>query len=1145
MIKLKTKLLAYPITVPITKYPFVTIEEANSYYATFLKISQDEQTGVITLSLLSKDNTILDTQTLDLPTEKVLTGVSFDESNYTLTFTLLDGSTITCDISSIKNSIENNFNTLNDTIKEETTNRINADSQLQNDLTSLINEKVSDLTTQLNEEVERATTKETAIETNLNSFIDSTNTNIDTINTTLKSQNTRISTLESANYVYDGDKESFISDFYLGNLSNGNYISNNNYISVLTRNTENTDEFLKFNYYLEAGEHNIIYEDNTILATFSVEESGYYNIYFRPDGSQEWGGNKYYIQQVPQSNKLTRSVLSSTYFVRGTFNNWGNPDTMPMYETDTEAIYWGTYFTAGTEFKICDSETNSWYPENNWVVNNSRFIDITFNKNSKSITVSNSALAPYYIDKVSQGFRAIIHLSTAIIYDITGITKYTTDNGGNRIVQQLQDIAFTSSYDDLINKPSIYTKTEVDTQIDNLKETKVDKVQGKGLSTNDLTNELKSNYDKAFNEAHTHNNKPVLDNLVQSVIDYSHTHLNKSILDGTTASFTEEQATKLSNISNNASNVAKSEINGNILIDSVETQVYNDSAIWTNFDDYYTQTQVDSLLDTKANIIHTHTVSQITDFPSNVSYFSNDAGYLTATNIEGKLDTDTFTTYINDTAPTTYVAIADFKTNYLDANNVAYKTDLSSFITNDVDSLVNYYTKSVIDSKLSNLTNFHFEKVDELPQTGGENVIYLVPNSSSTTGNVYDEYYWDSVSNSFETLGSTAIDLSNYYTKTEVDNNYYTKSNIDSKLEDYASLNDSNSFTQIQSFDGSLGINIGTVHLTQTNLQALETQAEKIPSIESKFDTSGAALKAVSDKNGNDITTTYALKSEIPSTYQLPIASTEILGGIKVGSGLSINSETGVLSATGGGVADSVDWANVVSKPFNSLSAEDFTVTTNTLNIATTKWATIAWVQSQNYLTEHQSLNNYYTKEETNSLLNGKLNTSDYTPITVTSTSVSDGTNTFNQYVLPSDVVIDENYVHTDNNFTTTLLNKLNGIENNAQVNVQSNWNETSEDSDAFILNKPTLGILASKDSLVATDIPNLDASKIVSGTFSDDRISSASTWNNKQDKLSTQTQYTAVGNTTKTLKITTNNLGQVTNIEEVDIPLPQIIDLR
>ena len=60
---------------------------------------------------------------------------------------------------------------------------------------------------------------------------------------------------------------------------------------------------------------------------------------------------------------------------------------------------------------------------------------------------------------------------------------------------------------------------------------------------------------------------------------------------------------------------------------------------------------------------------------------------------------------------------------------------------------------------------------------------------------------------------------------------------------------------------------------------------------------------------------TYAKKSEIPEEYTLPIATAEALGGIKVGAGLSINPATGVLSATGGGTADSVDWANITSKP--------------------------------------------------------------------------------------------------------------------------------------------------------------------------------------------------------------------------------------
>lgn len=47
--------------------------------------------------------------------------------------------------------------------------------------------------------------------------------------------------------------------------------------------------------------------------------------------------------------------------------------------------------------------------------------------------------------------------------------------------------------------------------------------------------------------------------------------------------------------------------------------------------------------------------------------------------------------------------------------------------------------------------------------------------------------------------------------------------------------------------------------------------------------------------------------------YTLPTASADTLGGVKVGAGLKIND--GVLSATGGGTADSVDWSNVQNKP--------------------------------------------------------------------------------------------------------------------------------------------------------------------------------------------------------------------------------------
>lgn len=56
-----------------------------------------------------------------------------------------------------------------------------------------------------------------------------------------------------------------------------------------------------------------------------------------------------------------------------------------------------------------------------------------------------------------------------------------------------------------------------------------------------------------------------------------------------------------------------------------------------------------------------------------------------------------------------------------------------------------------------------------------------------------------------------------------------------------------------------------------------------------------------------------------------------------------------------------------------------------------------------------------------------------------------------------SNFVQDGQYVHTDNNFTSAEKSKLADVEVGAEKNVQSNWNETSTTSDAYIQNKPSI----------------------------------------------------------------------------------------
>lgn len=66
----------------------------------------------------------------------------------------------------------------------------------------------------------------------------------------------------------------------------------------------------------------------------------------------------------------------------------------------------------------------------------------------------------------------------------------------------------------------------------------------------------------------------------------------------------------------------------------------------------------------------------------------------------------------------------------------------------------------------------------------------------------------------------------------------------------------------------------------------------------------------------NDYTNEEKAKLQGLNNYTLPKASTDTLGGIKVGAGLSITGE-GILSATGGGTADAINWENVVGRPTN------------------------------------------------------------------------------------------------------------------------------------------------------------------------------------------------------------------------------------
>lgn len=74
-------------------------------------------------------------------------------------------------------------------------------------------------------------------------------------------------------------------------------------------------------------------------------------------------------------------------------------------------------------------------------------------------------------------------------------------------------------------------------------------------------------------------------------------------------------------------------------------------------------------------------------------------------------------------------------------------------------------TKKYVDDALGNITGVKFEIVESLPETGVAGTIYLVAHTHGEK-DIYDEYIW--VTDKFEKIGNTDIDLSGYATPADI-----------------------------------------------------------------------------------------------------------------------------------------------------------------------------------------------------------------------------------------------------------------------------------------------------------------------------------------------------------------------------------------
>ena len=206
-------------------------------------------------------------------------------------------------------------------------------------------------------------------------------------------------------------------------------------------------------------------------------------------------------------------------------------------------------------------------------------------------------------------------------------------------------------------------------------------------------------------------------------------------------------------------------------------------------------------------------------------------------------------------------------------------------IDDDHVSTATTWSSSKIVSELAD-AGFDVEIVTELPTTGDAHTIYFIASSSSQTGNVYDEYMY--INSNWEQVGSTAVDLSNYYTKSEVDTALSAKAD-EADLADYATWNVVNTSLGLKQDTLTAGTNItianNVISAASTDLSNYYNKTEVDTALAGKVD-----------------------DSDLNSYYNKTEVDTALAGKQDtLTAGTNITIQNNVISATGTGGADVVE----------------------------------------------------------------------------------------------------------------------------------------------------------------------------------------------------------------------------------------------
>ena len=572
---------------------------------------------------------------------------------------------------------------------------------------------------------------------------------------------------------------------------------------------------------------------------------------------------------------------------------------------------------------------------------------------------------------------------------------------------------------------------------------KVDKVTGKGLSTNDFTDTLKTKLDNISSGAQVNVIEVVKRNgtaltITDKTVDVT---VPTKLSDLTNDNYTVTDSEGYVHTDNNFTDALKNKLDG--IASGAEVNV---QANWNESD-----TSSDSYIQNKPSI------------PSKTSDLTNDSGYIIDS--EGYVHTDNnFTTTLK---------------NKLDGISANAQVNVIETVKRNGTALT--VTNKAVDisvpTKLSDLNN---------------------DNNTVTDANYVhtDNNFTDTLKSKLDNIASGAeVNVQSNWSETDTSSDTYIQ-NKPSKTSDFT--NDGNGeedsegnsipFITAKYHDSTKQDVISDLSTIRSGASAGATAVQ--PSSLATVATSGSyndlSNKPTIPAAANNAALTIQKNGSTVATFTAN-ASTAVTANI------SVPTKTSDLTNEGDGYKDSEGnyYKFITSDAFDALSD-----TVDQL-VAASGEPNVIEVVKQN---------------------GTALTVTDKTVDVTVPTKLSDLNNDNN-------TVTDANYVHTDNNFTSTLKTKLDNIASNAEVNVQADWNETSTSSDAYIKNKPSI---PSKTS----DLSN-DSDYVSDASYVHTDNNFTSTLKTKLDNIASNAQVNVI----ETVKV--NGTALSVSDKAVDVTVP------